>query len=159
MEHFYPQADDKMRRSGSKSTSDTTSLNHVPLPNITSSPPPQAPTQLHSTSTARDPRETALSAALSWSLFKKTVWLELGAQPKPRTELCLSPGVEGTWSHHKDIQASSRGKAKRKKKTFYRILSPVFMNTGGTTEKSTSLNSFPQHHVTQDITNLLAIED
>lgn len=32
------------------------------------------------------------------------------------------------------------------------------MNTGGTTEK-TSLNSFPQHHVTQDITNLLAIED
>lgn len=111
------QADDKMRRSGSNTTSDTTGLNRIPPPNVTSpSPQHKHTTHIHNTSTDRDPRETAISAALSWSLFKK----QFGWNSKLRTELCLSPGVEGTWSHHKDIQASSRGKAKKEKnKPFY----------------------------------------
>lgn len=150
-----------MRRSGSKSTSDTTGLNHVLPPNVTSSPLPQAPTQLHNTSTARDPRETALSAVLSWSLFKKKTFGWNSERSPSREQSCAYlQGLRGLGVITKTFRHQVEERQKEKKrKTFYMILSLVFMNTGGTTEKSTSLNSFPQHHVTQDITNLLAIED
>lgn len=147
-----------MRRSGSNSTSDMTGLNLILLPIVTS-PSLQ---HLHNTSTARDPRETAISAALSWSLFKKLFGWNSECNPSREQSCAYLQGLRGLGAITKTFrhQVEERQKKKRQKKTLlYRILSPPCISTGGTTEESPSMNSFSQHNITQDITNLLAIED
>lgn len=117
-EHFYPQADDKMRRSGSNSTSDMTGLNLILLPIVTS-PSLQ---HLHNTSTARDPRETAISAALSWSLFKKLFGWNSECNPSREQSCAYLQGLRGLGAITKTFrhQVEERQKKKKgKKKLFY----------------------------------------
>lgn len=128
-----------MRRSGSNSTSDS-GLNLIPPPIVTSSPLQH----LHNTSTARDPRETAISAVFSWSLFKKLFSWNSECSPSREQSCAYLQGLRGLGAITKTFKHQVEERRRKNKTLLYRILSPPCMSP----VDSPSMNSFPQYNIT-----------